>query len=173
MAEGKETLLETAKRNFRLVQETEAHQREREKEDLRFQIAENQWDEAAKEQRKGRPMLSISLLQQPMQLVQNQAASADLGVNIHPISEDADDELAEIKQGLYRRIERDSNASQVRLWAFDRAKQCGRGWYRVMTQWDEDGDDPFDQEIVIKRILYQDCVYMDPAAIEPDFSDAE
>jgi hypothetical protein len=111
-------------------------------------------------------------LHQPLQLIQNQATSAHLGVEIHPVSENADEELAEIKQGLYRRIERDSNASLARLWALDRAIQCGRGWYRVNTKWDEDGDDPFDQEIVIERILRQDGVYVDPAAQKPDFSDA-
>jgi hypothetical protein len=93
-------------------------------------------------------------------------------VEIHPVSEKANEELAEVKQGLYRRIERDSNASLARLWALDRAKQCGRGWYRVNTQWDEDGDDPFDQEIVIERILQQQNVYMDPSAQKVDFSDA-
>ena len=179
----KTDLLKEAIRCFRLVTQAEAEQRKREKEDLRFQVPEFQWDDAALQARRGgtqgslstppRPILSVSLVQQPMQLVQNQAAAADLGVNIHPVSELADEELAEIKQGLYRRIERDSNAEQVRLWAFDRAKQCGRGWYRVITQWDDEGDDPSDQEIVIKRILHQDCVYMDPAAQEPDFSDAE
>jgi hypothetical protein len=178
-----EALLEKAKRLFKQARDADHAQREREREDLRFQIPENQWDDTAKAQRRGgevggvvtppRPMLSVSLLHQPMQLVQNQAAAAKLGVNVHPVSEKADDDLADVKQGLYRRIERDSNAEQARLWALDRAKQCGRGWYRVNTQWDEDGDDPFDQEIVIERILYQDSVYMDPSAQKPDCSDAE
>lgn len=179
---NRDELLKKAKASFKLASETEAKQREREIEDLRFQIPEFQWDQDARTQRRGgviggqvvpaRPMLSISLLQQPLQLIQNQAANAHLGVDIHPVSEDAEEELAEVKQGLYRRIERDSNADQARLWALDRAKQCGRGWYRVNTQWDEDGDDPFDQEIVIERILRQDMVYIDPAASKEDFSDA-
>ena len=177
-----EKLLERVKASFRLVLDSEAKQREREREDLQFQVPEFQWDDEAKKQRQGgvvgsqvvppRPMLSISLLAQPIQLILNQAAQARLGIELHPVSEDADTELGEIKQGLYRRIERDSNAHQARLWALDRAIQCGRGWYRVNTQWDEDGDDPLDQEIVVQRIFRQDCVYIDPAATEPDFSDA-
>lgn len=168
-----ESIVDKAKRCWKLVQEAESNQRTRERDAIAFQIPENQWTERAKEQRKGRPMLSVSLLKQPMQLIQNQAAQAQLGVDIHPVNEGATDELAEIKQGIYRRIERDSNAAQARLWALDRAKQCGRGWYRVNTQWDEDGDDPWDQEIVIERILHQDSVYMDPSSVQPDFSDAE
>ena len=180
---AKADLLQRAKRDFKKAVEGWANQRKREIEDLRFQVAENQWDDLAKQQRQGgtaggvttppRPMISISQVQQPIQLVKNQAAAADLGVNIHPISETASADIAEVKQGLYRRIERDSNAEQVRLWGFDRATQCGIGWYRIITQWDEDGDDEWDQEIVIKRILHQESVYIDPAAQEPDFSDAE
>ena len=122
-----EKLLKRIKACFKAVSDVEAEQRAREKEDLEFQIPENQWDEAAKEYRKGtpttpgRPMLSVSLLSQPMALIQNQATSARLGVEIHPVSEKADPEVAEIKQGLYRRIERDSNAQDARLWALDRA----------------------------------------------------
>lgn len=168
-----ETIVEKAKKCWKLAREAWADQYARERDDIAFQIPENQWTEKAREQRKGRPMLSVSLTRQPMQLVQNQASAAQLGVDIHPVTEDATDDLAETKQGIYRRIERDSSAKQARLWALDRAKQCGRGWYRVNTQWDEDGDDEWDQEIVIERILYQDSVYIDPSAQKPDFSDAE
>lgn len=175
-------LVEKAKRWFKFAIEAETKQREREREDLRFQVPELQWDEDARAARAGgivgvqvtpaRPMLSISLLTQPMQLIRNQAQNAKLGVEIHPVSEDADEELAEVKQGLYRRIERDSNANVARLWALDRAVQSGRGWYRVNTQWDEHADNPFDQEIVIERIYDQTAVYMDPGANREDFSDA-
>lgn len=176
--ETDEGLLETFKGWFLMVAEVESGQRKRENEDLRFQVAEYQWDEKARRERmgqdgtSGRPTLSISLTKQPMQLVKNQAAAADLGVQIHAVSEKADKEVAEAKQGLYRRIERDSNAPLARMWGFDRALQCGRGWYQVVAQHDEDGDDPFDQELSIKRILDGARVGMDPSAQEADYSDA-
>jgi hypothetical protein len=179
-----EPILDLAKKRFKACQDAEARQRQRENDDLKFQVPELQWDDAAKAQRQGltiggvpippRPMLSISKLDQPIQLILNQARSARLGVNIHPVSEDADKEGAEIRQGLYRRIERDSNADQARLWALDRATKCGRGAYRINTKWDEDADpETFDQEIIIERILHQDAVYFDPSAQKPDFSDGE
>ena len=179
---SKPTLLETAKRHFKLAVEAEARQREQEREDLRFQVPELQWDEAAARERRGgllggsvvppRPMISISKLDQPIQLILNQERQAKLGVQVHPVSEDADEETAEVFQGLYRRIERDSQAHQARTWAFDRAVKCGRGVYRVSTQWDEESDpETFDQEITIERILHQDMVYFDPAAQRVDFSD--
>ena len=175
---NKDELLQKAKTCFKVAYDAEAGQREREKEDLEFQVPDLQWDPAARKERAGnsttppRPMLSISLLSQPVQLILNQASSAQLGVEIHPISEDADEELAEIKQGLYRRIERDSNADMARLWALSRAVHCGRGWYRVNTQYDDDSDQTGDQEIVIDRILNQEDVFVDPAAKKPDCSDA-
>lgn len=179
-----EPLLERAKRCFKLAQESEAKQRQREQDDLKFQVPDLQWDEAARRQRSGgpvggqvvppRPIVSVSKLDQPIRLILNQARQARLGVNIHPVSEDADKEGAEVRQGLYRRIERDSKADQARLWGLDRAVKAGRGAYRVTTKWDEDSDPKFfDQEIVIERILYQDMVYFDPSAQKPDWSDGE
>lgn len=178
----KDDLLQRAKKCFKLASDVEAKQREREREDLRFQVAEFQWDDEARAERQGglvgdqiipaRPILSISLLSQPIQLILNQAANAHLGVEIHPVNEEASQELAEIRQGLYRRIERDSNAHQARMWALARATMAGRGWYRIGTQYDEDSDETGDQEIVIDRILNQENVYVDPAAQKPDCSDA-
>lgn len=173
-------LLREARERFQLASDAENEQREQEKEDLRFQVPELQWSEEAKAERKGdgkltygRPMLSITQLDAPMRQTLQQARNSKLGVNIHPISENANQETAEVLQGLYRRIERDSNANDGRLWALDRAVKCSRGYYRVTTAYDEDAGDTFDQEIRIERILYQEGVYLDPAAQQPDWSDGE
>lgn len=176
-----EEILEQAKVRFKASQEAEGKQRDREKDDLRFQVPDQQWDEAAKRQRLGfsidgvptpaRPVLSISKIQQPIQMVLNQERGAHLGVSIQPLSADAETETAAILEGIYRRIERDSQAHNARSWAFSRAVMCGRGVYRVGTQYDETSDNPTDQVITIERILHQDSVYFDPAAEKPDFSD--
>lgn len=178
---SREKLLERAKEWFKLAQEAEQEQRERERDDLAFQVPELQWDESAKRQRLGtsydgvptpaRPVLSISRIDQPVQMVLNQERAAHLGVSIQPLSADAETETAAILEGIYRRIERDSQAHIARSWAFSRAVMCGRGAYRVNTQYDETSDDPFDQTITIERILNQEFVYFDPSAQKPDFSD--
>lgn len=176
-------MLQRVKDAFKAASEAEANQRDRERDDLRFQVPELQWSEEAKRQRMGlsndgvptpaRPMLSIPKLDQPIQLVVNQQRNAHLGVKIQPLSPDADDEVAEILQGLYRSIERDSNAHIARSWAFDRAVKAGRGFYRVNTKYDDRGGHPFDHVITIDRILNQESVYFDPSATKSDFSDAE
>ena len=61
----------------------------------------------------------------------NQERSAQLGVNIHPVDENAEEETAEVLQGLYRRIEVDSRANLARSWAFEYAVKGGLGAYRV------------------------------------------
>lgn len=163
--------LDTFKEWLKLSSEAFEAQRRREKEDLQFQEPENQWTPEARKAREGRPMISISLTQGPLQHVYNQAAAAHFGVDLKPISEKAQTKLADIKKGMYSRIQRDGDANHARMWAFDRASQCGLGWYRIITKWDEDSDNPSDQEIAYERILYQEMVYPDPAAIKPDFSD--
>ncbi len=156
-------------------------QRQREEDDLAFQVPDKQWPDEVKAQRGGqtvngiplpaRPMLSIPILDQPIQLQVNQFVNAHLGVNVHPLSEDADEQTAEVIQGLYRHIEQRSRADIARTWAFDRGVKCGWGCYRVNTPYDEDSDDPRDLTISIDRILHQSSVFPDPFAQQPDFSD--
>lgn len=177
------TDLRQAMDRFNLGVTADTDQRKREVEALRFQVPEMAWPTDVREQRKPqlvggvaipqRPMLSIPSLDQPIQMTLNAEKAAQLGVKVHPISEEADDDTAEVIQGLYRRIEVESRAGLARTWAFDRAVKCGRGFYRVLTEADPEGGSPFDQKISIKRILQQGSVVLDPFAQEPDWSDGE
>jgi len=180
--EKDEDLLATFKRWFKHVLDVEHNQREREVIALRAQV--DTWDPDTRTERKGQegapgipaipgqPTIHISLIKQPMQLVKNQAQAADLGIEIHPVSEKASTEVAETFQDHYRAIERDSNAEQVRLWGFDRGLQCGRGGWRVDMEYDSDSDHETDQKVVIKRVLDWARVGFDPSAQELDLSDA-
>ncbi len=163
--------------------EWRAKQLERENDDLAFQVPEKQWTDDAAAKFKGglingifsppRAMLSISKIDQPVQLVLNQERQAHLGVNVHPLSEDADKDTAERIQDIYRGIERDSFADLARTWAYERAVKAGMGYYRILTDYADDGGSIHDQKIVIKRILDQRCVLLDPFATEPDWSDGQ
>jgi hypothetical protein len=176
-----EKLLKKARQCYALGVDAIKPQVEREKDDLRCQVPELIWPDAVKSYRAGetvggmtippRPTISIPSLAQPVQLVLNQEKAAHLGVQIHALSEDADEDTAEILQGLYRRIEVDSRAGLARSWAYERAVKAGRGAYRVLTEYADDGGHFTDQKIVIKRILHQEAVVFDPFAQEPDWSD--
>jgi hypothetical protein len=173
-----EALLQQAKEHYEAASEAWQAQITREKDDLRFQVPEFHWTEKERASRAGvdgssaRPTLAVSKLDQPIKLIINQQRAAHLGINLLPLSPRSDDDMADICLGLYRKIERDSQAHIARSWAFDRKVKCGRAWYRILTDWDPEGEDKFDQRILIRRILYQENVLIDPTAEEQDFSDA-
>lgn len=184
---GTPDIVQEAIDRFNLCVSAEEKQRNREIDALKFQVPELQWPDEVRTSRSAstmgsgqsavniaaRPMLSIPKLDQPIQLVLNQEKAAHLGVQVHPLNEDANDETAEVLQGLYRAIEVDSRAGLARSWGFERLVKAGRGVYRILKEYDDTSDHPSDQKIVIKRIYEQGCVYADPAATEPDKSDAE
>lgn len=176
-------VVETALKRLKLAKGAVEDQRAREKAALQFQVPELQWTDDMKKSRAAsivdgqaipaRPMLSIPKLNQPIQLVLNQEKAAHLGVNVSPLNEDADDDTAEVIRDLYRREEQRSRAGLARSWAFDRAVKAGTGAYAIDTCYDEESSNPSDQRIRWRRLLYQDGVYFDPAAQEPDWSDME
>jgi hypothetical protein len=171
-----------ALRRFAIAAEAEKDQRKRELEDLKFvDIPESQWPDEIRTIRKGgqfgtvsvaaRPCLSLNQLDHPIAQVINQARSARLAIQVNPKSQATKDD-AEVRQGLYRNIEVESRAQMARMWAFERAVKCGRGFYRVLKEFAND-DDPDDLDIVIARILNQHSVYLDPFHQIPDGSDAQ
>lgn len=174
--------LEQARRRMKLAAEADVHNRKQETEDLAFQVPELQWDSATRDQRSattvqgvpvpGRPMLSVAPVDEPIQLVSNQARAAHLACSFHPLSADANDDTASVLQGLYDQSANESRADNARFWAYDRALWCGRGVYRLDKVYDPEGGHPFDQKIVWRRLLYQDAYYRDPSAQEQDRSDA-
>ena len=183
-ADRKQQLVEAALKGFKRVAEAESRQRTREKEDLEFDRAlpEDQWPEEMRKIRAAsvapngthiaeRPCLVIPKLRQPIRQVLNEAQQARLGIEVKVKGERANPQGAELRQGMYRALEVDSNAQAARMWALARAVKCGRGYYRILTDFANDGD--WDQDIRIKRILNQGSVYEDPYATEPDGSDVE
>ena len=180
----KKDLVEKIVKCLQVCVSAESEQRLREEEDLKFDRAlpSDQWPDSVRTARAGstgesggvineRPCLVINKLDQPVQQVINEARGARISVKIKPKSDGASEAGAEIRQAIYRTIEQDSRAHVARLWALDRAVKCGRGHYRISTKYANDGD--FDQDIVIERILNQGAVYLDPYAVEPDWSDGE
>src|SRR5258708_3387040 len=97
-----------------------ANQRKRERDDLACQVPETMWPPEVKAARQSqivngvplpaRPMISLDVLSEPVQLVVNQQRSSHLGITIHPLDPDATDDTAEVLQDLVRQIEVDSRA---------------------------------------------------------------
>lgn len=180
--------MEKARKTFELWSEADEPQREREIEDERFYAGEH-WPEDVKIARAGqnasnglppipaRPCLVFDKLSEPVNQILNVERDADLGIELTPADDfeglgvQLDETEITLREGLIRRIQRESQAATARSWAFKRAVVAGRGWYGVMTRFTP--GKTFDQEIYVEGFYNQSCVTPDPTHEQPDGSDLE
>src|SRR5262245_4071403 len=153
--------LSTARDRFRESADAEAEYRAVAEEDLRF-YSGDQWPDHIKAQRTcdNRPCLTINRLPQFVHQVSNEIRQNKPSPDVSPVDDNGDKETAEIFQGIIRHIERCSKADTARSYAAFYQIVCGRGYYRIIT----DYTDPHsrDQEIYIRRIKNPFSVYFDP-----------
>lgn len=155
-------------------------------EDVHF-LAGHQWPDSVRKEREdeGRPCLTLNKLPQYIDQVIGDQRQNRPAISVHPVEANAstdedkvpnmagtsDYSLAEIYEALIRNIEYTSNAEAHYDTAFQHAVEGGFGWLRVLTRYTD--DDAFEQDLCIKSIHNRFAVLMDPAAVEPDYSDAE
>lgn len=188
MAEDKR--VKVARERFKLAEEADEKQRTRELASLRFYAGE-QWDADLLKSRSGqtigsgttqqiipaRPSLTINKTREPVRQVLNQERQSDLSIQLIPADDfgesagPIDHTEIELREGLVRRIQRDSEAADARTWGFARASIAGRGYYGVMTRFVPGKS--WDQEIYLQRFYNQSAVLLDPMHEQPDGSDAE
>lgn len=139
--------------------------------DMAF-VAGYQWPESIKKERQaaGRPILTINRLPQFIRQVTNDIRQADLSIKVSPVDDESDPKLAKIYNGLLRQIHYQSSGKHVYGTAAEHQVACGIGWFRICTEYAD--DTAFDQEIRLKAVRNPLSVYCDPAAMEPDRSDA-
>jgi Phage P22-like portal protein len=142
--------------------EAEADAREECLEDLKFSIGD-QWPEMIKSARalEGRPMLTMDQTGQSVQLVCNNQRQQRPSIKVNPVGNGADVESAEIWTGIIRHIEVQSDAELAYDESFEYMVRCGRGHFRLMTEYCD--DDSGNQDIVIKPIENTFSVYYDPS----------
>jgi hypothetical protein len=177
-----------ARARFKLADTSDKSQRDREREDLAF-YAGDQWPADIMLARKGqqpinglpsvpaRPTMVINTLREPVRQILNEERAADLGISLVPADDLGDlgvvpdPKEVELREGLVRRIQRESSAADARTWAYGRAVIAGRGYYAVLTRYLK--GKTFDQEVYVYRIFNQAGVVLDPSHQEPDGSDCE
>lgn len=198
MPRNSSTFLALAKARFEQGQEADKEQIQRELDDLSFYNG-NQWPDDIRASRAGqnasnglppvpaRPCITINKVRQPVRQVLNQERESELAIEIVPAddfadvpgSQPIDATEIELREGLVRRIQRESQAKDARTWAFARAVQAGRGYYGVMTRFTKQNTvgtpDPswWDQDIFVQRFYNQAAVTLDPSHEQPDGSDSE
>lgn len=117
-----------------------------------------------------RPCLTINQLPKFIRQVTNEVRQNRPGINVHPVSDGADEDTADVFQDLIRHIQEASDADAAYDTASDRQVRGGLGFIRVLTQYCDERS--FDQEAVIKRVRNPFTIYIDPDAQEIDGSDA-
>lgn len=168
---GDKLLISTARKRFIAASEAESDIRKNALEDLKF-FAGEQWPEGIKRQREmdGRPCLTINQLPQFTRQITNDQRQNRPSIQVNAVNSEADEETADIEQGIIRHIEYDSDADAAYDTAFQSAVIGGYGYFRINTAY----ADPmsFEQDIKILRIPNPFTVYIDPDAKETDRSDA-
>jgi hypothetical protein len=162
-----------AKACFQLVLDADNGNTELAKDDLRFLNADplSRWGEAFTQRGiDKRPALIVNTLPATLALVVNDIRQNRQSIHVHPVGGGADDEVAEVMEGIIRHIEYDSNADAAYDTAASNAAANGFGYFRLITEYVSEAS--FDQKMCIKRIRNPFTVYFDPLAQEADGSDA-
>lgn len=145
------------------------------KDDLRFLSDEPfaQWDasEANARVKIGRPALTIDQLGQFVHQVTNDIRMNTPTINVVPDGDGSDVETADIFKGLIKAIEYASKADAAYDTATDFSVKSSIGFIRV--DHDYVASDGFEQELIIKRVINPQSVFIDPDSTEPDGSDAK
>lgn len=140
-------------------------------EDLRF-CAGDQWDDSIRQLREtqGKPTVTINRMGQFVRQIGGDWRKVAPTVEVIPGDDDATPEIAEILDGLIRKIEYKSSAARVYSYGVECAARCGIGHWQIKTRYEDEG---FDQEACIERIVDPLAVTWDSGATKLDRSDAK
>lgn len=127
-------------------------------------------DAARELERKGRNAFTIDLLTPSVELVVNQIRINKTTATFIPQGGFADRITADVRQGLYRNIERVSKAAIARETAYQMAVSVGRGYERILIE-DEEGAS-FYKKITIQRVDSLQSVAIDPTCLDFTYADA-
>ena len=179
---------EQALERFRLGVDADTKQKQRELESLRM-YSGDQWPDMVRQARNAqpaqgnlpaspaRPCITVNRLLEPVAQIVNDERESDVSIQLVPaddfggVAPPPDPLEIELREGLIRRIQRESESADARTWAFLRAVVAGRGYYAIMTRYAKGAT--FDQEIYCRRIYNQNSVVLDPTHEQPDGSDAD
>lgn len=163
---------EKARECMRLAIEADGGNREAAIEDLNFSMGD-QWPVEIQMQRQldRRPCLTINKTDTFVRSVVNNMRQQRPRIKVHPVGDGADQQTAEVIEGLIRHIEVSSNAELAYDTAADYQVRMGTGYVRIVSRYVDERS--FDQELYIDRIRNPFSVYFDPSSTSPDGLDAK
>mgnify|MGYP003146377349 CR=1 FL=1 len=173
LREETESFLTLAQERFKTIVDAESILRQKMLEDLEFRASE-QWPDNVKSMREqdNRPCLTVNRIPMFIRQVTNNQRISRPAIEVSPTGDRANDEVAEVLQGVVRHIETKSDADVAYTTAGDHQCTMGRGYIRITTDYVDERDMSMEQEIKVARVPNPFAVYMDPNTQEPDGSDA-
>lgn len=176
-ANDDKAILAEANRRFEYSEGFYAHAYAMWREDYRFGHADSdnqwQWPDALLTTREldQKPVLTVNKTRIHCLQIINDAKQNKPGIVVHPTTNEATYEAAQVFEDVVRHIEYESKAQQ----AYDKASENqvfgGLGFCKVYTEYASPNG--FDQVIRIAGVRDPTTIYMDPDAKEPDKSDSE
>lgn len=163
--EKKQSIVTLARKRFTKVVEVQSDSRDESIIDLKMLVGgPEQWEDAARDARKGRPTLTVNKLPKFLRSVTGDQRQNRPSVKVRPVDSQADPQIAEIFEGHIRNIEYVSNAAYSYDSAFKHATSCGfPGYWRILTDYTD--DDSFEQDITIAPVRNHFSVYMDHSCV--------
>jgi hypothetical protein len=164
-------LLKTARERFTEAETSDRAARDRAQDDLRHLVGDP-WPDKVRQEREaeGKPCITINRYPQFVRQVTGQLRQMNPAIRVVAADQSANEDTAEIYQGLIRQIEYASDAQSVYEATAESAAACSIGNFRVRADY-EDGL-TFDQKICIERIHNPFGVFWDPLAKAPTRADA-
>src|SRR4029077_6539624 len=117
-----------------------------------------------------KPSLTVNKTRQHCLQIVNDAKQNKPQIRINPVSDEATKASADVYEGVIRHIEYMSNASVAYDTATTHQVQGGIGWWRVITEYEDERS--MEMGCRIQRIRDALSVYLDPDIQEADGSDA-
>lgn len=140
--------------------------------DFVYDVGEGQWPQTIRDQRAAdqRPVITVNKLQKVLRRIRGDHMMNRPRIKVIPVDDKADVDMAELYNGIIRQIEYISSAETAYDTAYMHALSGSFGFFRIVT--DYAGEDTFDQDIFIKRIINPLSVHFDPYATDFCLQDA-
>ena len=163
--------MKLARERFKIAVDAESPEREKRLDDLKFATGD-QWPQETKRIRdaSNRPCLTINRYPAVKGQIVNEQRAQRPQIIVKPVGGGADEDDAEMLEGLLRHIQVNSDAEIAYDTGFEHMVLGGKGYAEITK--DYLPGRTFDQELYIKRVKNPFTIYCDPSSIEPDESDA-
>ena len=167
----KEKILSRMRKRMERAIAAESENRKAGVDDKKFE-AGDQWPSEVVAQRNldKRPCLTINKLPTFVHQITNDLRQNRPAINVSPVGDRGDPEVARMYRGMIRFIERDCAADIAYDTAAKDAVTMGWGYWRILTEWES--PESFNLSLVIRRIRNPFTVYLDPAHQDPTGADA-